>query len=77
MMREILRPLVVEVVREEVAGIVEELRGERKLWLTLVEAGERLGCSPDAARMRAHRRRLEHRYQGRRLYVSAEAIDRL
>jgi excisionase family DNA binding protein len=62
-----------ELVRDELG---EQLR-ERKPWLTLAEAGERLGCSPDAVRMRARRGRLEHRYQGRRMYVSAEAVDRV
>jgi excisionase family DNA binding protein len=76
-LREVLRPLVVDVVRDEVADAVAERLGERKRWLTLAEAGERLGCSPDAVRMRVHRGRLKHRYQGRRLYVSAESVDQL
>jgi excisionase family DNA binding protein len=76
--REVLRPVVVDVVRDELDGLVEErLIRERKRWLTLAEAAERLGCSPDAVRMRARRGRLEHRYQGRRMYVSADAVDRL
>jgi excisionase family DNA binding protein len=72
-----LRPLVdeVAVLREQVDGLLDERHGKR--WLTLAEAAERLGCSPDAVRMRARRGRLEHRYQGRRLYVSADAVDRL
>jgi excisionase family DNA binding protein len=76
-LRETLRPLVVDVIREEVAEQIRERLSERKSWLTLAEAAELLGCSPDAVRMRARRGRLEHRYQGRRLYVSAEAVDRL
>jgi Helix-turn-helix domain len=76
-LREVLRPLVVEVVREEVVGLAEERLADQKRWLTLAEAAKRLGCSPDAVRMRARRGRLEHRYQGRRLYVSAASIDRL
>jgi excisionase family DNA binding protein len=75
--REVLRPLVVEVVRGELNELAAERLRERKPWLTLAEAAERLGCSPDAVRMRARRGRLEHRYQGRRLYVSADAVDRL
>jgi excisionase family DNA binding protein len=46
-------------------------------WLTLEQAAERLGCTSDAVRMRVKRGRLEHRRQGRRLYVSAEGVDRL
>jgi excisionase family DNA binding protein len=76
-MREVLRPLVVDVVREELDGLVEKRLAERKRWLTLAEAAERLGCTPDAVRMRARRGRLEYRYQGRRLYVSADSVDRL
>jgi excisionase family DNA binding protein len=74
---DVLRPLVREVVREELDGFMNERLQERKRWLTLTEAADRLGCSPDAVRMRVRRGRLEHRYQGRRLYVSAEAVDRL
>jgi excisionase family DNA binding protein len=48
-----------------------------RVWLTLKEAAELLGCSPDAVRMRVHRGRLDHRRQGRRLYVSAVSIERL
>jgi hypothetical protein len=34
-------------------------RGERgRAWLTLKEAAERLGCTPDAVRMRINRGRL-------------------
>jgi excisionase family DNA binding protein len=76
-LREALRPLVTELVHEEVAQQIDERLRDRKAWLTLAEAAERLGCSPDAVRMRARRGRLEHRYQGRRLYVSADAVDQL
>jgi excisionase family DNA binding protein len=48
-----------------------------RVWLTLKEAAERLGCSPDAVRMRVNRGRLDHRRQGRRLYVSAVSVERL
>jgi excisionase family DNA binding protein len=72
-----LRPLIADVVREEIDGLVEERLGERKRWLTLGEAAERLGCSADAVRMRARRGRIGHRYQGRRFYVSADDVDRL
>jgi excisionase family DNA binding protein len=49
----------------------------RRAWLTLREAAEQLGCTPDAVRMRIKRGRLEHRRQGRRIYVSAASVDRL
>jgi excisionase family DNA binding protein len=53
-------------------------RGQQdRSWLTLREAAERLGCSADAVRMRINRGRLDHRRQGRRIYVSATSIDRL
>jgi excisionase family DNA binding protein len=74
---EALRPLIAEIVREQLAALVDEREREQKPWLTLAEAAERLGCSPDAVRMRARRGRLEHRYQGRRLYVSTKSVDRL
>jgi excisionase family DNA binding protein len=70
---------------DEVAALrsrVDELErngagGPVRAWLTLDEAGERLGVSADAVRMRARRGRLEHRRHGRRLYVSATSVDRL
>jgi excisionase family DNA binding protein len=76
---EALRPLVVELVEQELARRLDELGlcGGRLRWLTLEQAAARLGCSRDAVRMRVRRGRLEHRYQGRRLYVSADAVDRL
>lgn len=75
---EALRPLVVEVVEQEIDRRLDRLeRGTAPRWLTLEQAAGRLGCSRDAVRMRARRGRLEHRYQGRRLYVSADAVDRL
>lgn len=46
-------------------------------WLTVAEAGELLGCSPDAIRMRVKRGRLKHDRQGRRLYISADAVEQL
>jgi excisionase family DNA binding protein len=73
--REVLRPLVVDVVREELNELVDEHLRERKRWLTLGEAAERLGCSPDAVRMRVRRGRLRVRHQGRRVYVSAQDVD--
>ena len=46
-------------------------------WLTLDQAGELLGCSRDAVRMRANRGRLETRRHGRRIYVSAASVAEL
>jgi excisionase family DNA binding protein len=75
---EALRPLVIEVVEQELDRRFDGLeRDNGPRWLTLDQAATRLGCSRDAVRMRARRGRLEHRYQGRRLYVSADAVDRL
>lgn len=71
-----LEELVAESVRAELAAHAAETSGARQ-WLTLAEAGERLGCSQDAVRMRVKRGRLEHRRQGSRVYVSAESVDRL
>jgi excisionase family DNA binding protein len=76
-----LRPLVAELVADEVERRLEDLGrcldGERlKAWYTLDEAGERLGCTRDAVRMRVNRGRLEARRQGRRLYVLLSARRR-
>jgi len=74
---------LIETVAERAAAIVlERLERDRSpengaRWLTLAQAGERLGCSPDAVRMRVKRGRLEHRRQGRRLYVAASSVDDL
>lgn len=46
-------------------------------WLTYEQAGELLGCSRDAVRMRAKRGRLEVRHHGRHAYVSRRSVDRL
>jgi excisionase family DNA binding protein len=62
-------------VREELAA--RDAQVEQRTWLTLEEAGEQLGCSPDAVRMRVRRGRLEARRQGRRVYVSAASVERL
>jgi hypothetical protein len=76
-----LRPLVAELVEpleRRLAELERQLNGGRpRRWYTLEEAGERLGCSATAVRMRVKRGRLEGRYQGRRLYISAASIDRL
>jgi excisionase family DNA binding protein len=66
-----------ELVRSRVEQALAEQVQPGRVWLTLSEAAGRLGCSPDAVRMRIHRGRLEHRRHGRRLYVSAASVDRL
>ena len=70
-----------ELVAEQVRAELERRRDTAPVsgarWLTLEQAGERLGCSRDAIRMRVKRGRLEYRRQGRRLYVSAENVDTL
>ena len=77
---QVFAPAVVDAIVELVDGEVEERlrgrveQGERK-WYTTEEAAERLGCSPKAVRARVARGRLEHRHQGRRLYVSAASVD--
>jgi hypothetical protein len=48
-----------------------------KPWLTVPEAAQLLSCSAEAVRARCRRGRLEHRYQGRRVYVSARSIEQL
>lgn len=73
---------VVDAIAERAAALVlQRIERERAAdgprWLTLAQAAERLGCSADAVRMRVKRGRLEHRKQGRRLYVSAASVDEL
>jgi hypothetical protein len=69
---------VLDVLREELgAELRPAARHDAPRWLTLEQAASRLGCSPDAVRMRAKRGRLEPRRQGRRLYVSAASVDSL
>jgi excisionase family DNA binding protein len=70
-----LEQLVAETVRAELAEQATANVGRR--WLTLREAGEQLGCSPDAVRMRVKRGRLVAERQGSRLYVSAASVDAL
>jgi excisionase family DNA binding protein len=62
------------VVREELEALQP---AAPRRWLTLAEAAARLGVSSDAVRMRVRRGRLEFQKQGRRLYVSAESVDRI
>ena len=46
-------------------------------WLTVEQAADLLGCSPDAVRMRIKRGRLATRRQGRRVYVSRRSVVEL
>jgi hypothetical protein len=72
---------LVEMIARRAADLVRmELAAERKpqrRWLTCREAGERLGCSAAAVRMRYRRRRLRGKYQGRRLYIDARSVEEL
>lgn len=82
-LEQLLAPPVVDALMEFVDAIVELRLAERdaaastRTWLTLEEAGEQLGCSADAVRMRVKRGRLEAKTQGRRVYVSAASVERL
>jgi hypothetical protein len=69
---------LVETIAQRAASIVLEVstpQESESLWLTLEEAGQRLGCSADAVRMGANRGRYESRYIGRRRYVSRVSVD--
>ena len=68
---------VIELIARRAADLVLAESQPLPEWLTLAQAAERLGCTPDAVRMRVKRGRLEARRQGRRLYVSAESVERL
>ena len=70
-------PRLEALVQARVEQVLAERVPPPRTWLTLAEAAERLGCTPDAVRMRIHRGRLDHRRHGRRLYVSAASVERL
>jgi excisionase family DNA binding protein len=70
-----MEEVVAERVRAELTA--RSPIGDSPKWLTVDQAAERLSCSSDAVRMRVKRGRLEHRRQGRRVYVSAESVDRI
>jgi excisionase family DNA binding protein len=70
-------PRLQALVQARVEQSLAEHELHQRAWLTLTEAAERLGCTPDAVRMRINRGRLEYRRHGRRLYVSATSVDRL
>jgi excisionase family DNA binding protein len=68
MLDEHVRSIVDDRLAEQAATA-----GERD-WYRLDEAADLLGCSYDAARMLARRGRLEVRYQGRTVLVSARSV---
>ena len=82
--------LLADVFAPDVVEAIERLVDERVAvalvgfvpttsprWLTVAEAATRLGCSPDAVRMRARRGRLEVRRHGRSLYISSASVESL
>jgi hypothetical protein len=71
--------LIEAVVDERVEACLADFAAtsDAPKWLTLEQAGVRLGCSPDAVRMRAKRGRLTTRHVGRRVYVSRASVDGL
>ena len=73
-----LAAAILDALREELAAELTARRADSgPRWLTLEQAGERLGCSTDAVRMRVKRGRLETRRHGRRVYVAAASVDGL
>jgi excisionase family DNA binding protein len=68
-----------QLVDERVARAVAELRvpPPPSPWLTVAQAADLLGCSPDAVRMRIRRGRLAARRQGRRVYVARLSVVEL
>ncbi len=70
-------PRLEALLEARVEQSLAEREQHRRTWLTLAEAAERLGCTPDAVRMRINRGRLDNRRHGRRLYVSAASVDQL
>ena len=70
-----VREVAVETLRAELARATVD--SHRREWYTVKEAARRLGISEDAVRMRARRRRLTSRHQGRTLYIAARSVDDL
>jgi hypothetical protein len=79
----LLAPEVLCALDAYVREIAEDIADRRlanakfaggKPWLTIPEAADALGCSQVAIRSRVRRGRLAGRYQGRRVYVSAQSI---
>lgn len=67
----------IEALIEEFFARAEKEHDDGPEWLTLAQAAELLGCTPDAVRMRAKRGRLVTRTHGRRVYVSAASVKAL
>ena len=72
-----MHPRLEALVQARIEQSLAEREQHGRAWLTLREAAQQLGCTPDAVRMRINRGRLEYRRHGRRLYVSAAGIERL
>jgi excisionase family DNA binding protein len=69
-----------QLVDERVARAVAEQNryvGVLPPWLTVPQAAEMLGCSPEAVRQRIRRGRLATRRQGRRVYVARTSVVEL
>jgi hypothetical protein len=71
-LEEHVRDIAAEAVRD--AFIEHE---PKRRWITLEEAAEQMGCSYDAMRMRAKRKRVVTDRQGRTVYVLAESLREL
>jgi excisionase family DNA binding protein len=74
---EVLDALECFVAEQVAAELASRPNPSATRWLTLEQAGERLGCTRDAVRMRVKRGRLESRRHGRRLYVSVASVAEL
>jgi excisionase family DNA binding protein len=70
-----IEQFVDERVARAVAGI--QVPAPPARWLTVAQAADLLGCTPDAVRMRIRRGRLDARRQGRRVYVARASVVEL
>jgi DNA-directed RNA polymerase specialized sigma24 family protein len=76
----LLSPELLAALDDHVRELVDErladqaAAGDGRDWYSLAEAARRLGCSYDAARLRAKRGRLETKRQGRTILVSARSL---
>lgn len=74
---------VAELFAEKLAPLIAAELGPKMAeaaspkWIDMNEAGRRLGISANAVRSRVARGRLVTKHHGRRIYVSAESVDRL
>jgi excisionase family DNA binding protein len=69
---ELLRPLVREIVRDEVRRDRDQWR-----WASVEQAAERLDLSKQAIYMRVHRKQLPARRLDGKLYIDMRAVDAL